>query len=449
MTSEVFFALYTQKRPARSFWLAALVLVGGAAPAFAQTRILIDQPLIAVEYQLARLSNDDLARLERKPDDPRYRPVYLAILTRKGLTKAWRDEAIDAIVKLDKSSAPDVLMQALARVPADDELTSGWLIARLLAEPAGSLRSRREVFTQAIAGPAPAHALAGAYGALLVVDPAATDAWNMATDRNQVAALVRSLPLLPAGGATARVHAALFDPVAALARASTDAALHSAAVRALTQLPASAMPAAKADPLAQAIVARVRETPAERRTDPAMLDLVELGARLTDALPASTGGPLRRELDALGVRVIRIATVAEEMRYDRQWFVVEAGRPVEIVLSNPDAMPHNLVVGTPGSVQQIGAQGSSMPLPADMNAPNLKAFVPNLPSVLYATPLVTSGNQARVSFTAPKEPGEYIFVCTFPAHWMRMYGVMLVVPDLESWRANPAPPTDPMTQKRY
>ena len=76
-----------------------------------------------------------------------------------------------------------------------------------------------------------------------------------------------------------------------------------------------------------------------------------------------------------------------------------------------------------------------MPMPADLNAANVKAFVPNLPSVLFATPLVSSGNQARLSFTAPKEPGEYIFVCTFPAHWMRMYGVMLVVPDLEAWRA--------------
>ena len=136
-----------------------------------------------------------------------------------------------------------------------------------------------------------------------------------------------------------------------------------------------------------------------------MLDLVELGARLADVLPADVGGPIRRELDALGVRVIRISTVAEEMRFDRQWFVVEAGRPVEILLTNPDAMPHNIVVGQPGSVAQIGGQGSSMPMPADVNAANVKAFVPNLPSVLYATPLVASGNQARLSFSAPKESG--------------------------------------------
>ena len=449
MTSEVFVALGTQKRPSRSFSFAAIALAAMAAPAFAQTRILIDQPLVAVEYQLARLSNDDLTRLERKPGDPRYRPVYMALLTRKGLTKPWRDEAIGAITTLDKSSPPDVLMQALARVAPDDELTAGWLLARLLSEPADALRTRREMFVKAAVDPAPANALAGAYGALLIVDAAPAEVWKMAADRGQTTALVRSLPHLPPGDAATKTGAALFDNLAAIAREGTEAAARSAAARALIQMPAGALPAGRVQPLAEAIVARVRETPAERRTDPVMLDIVELGGRLADALPTATGGPIRRELDALGVRVIRLLAVVEEMRFDRQWFAVEAGRPVEIVLANPDAMPHNVVIGAPGSLQQIGEQAASMPMPADVNAPNVKAFVPNLPSVLFATPLVTSGNQARLSFTAPKVPGEYIFVCTFPGHWMRMYGVMLVVADLEAWRTKPVLPTDPMTQKPY
>ena len=51
-------------------------------------RILLDQPLRAVEYQLGRLTNDELARVERKDSDVRYRPVYFALLTRKGLRGA-------------------------------------------------------------------------------------------------------------------------------------------------------------------------------------------------------------------------------------------------------------------------------------------------------------------------------------------------------------------------
>ena len=280
-----------------------------------------------------------------------------------------------------------------------------------------------------------------------MIDAAATDVWKMAAGSGQVNALVRSLPYLPAGDRAAKVYGELFDSVAALAR--EPAPRPAAAVRSLVLVPAGALPAGRVQPLAQAIVARVRETPAERRTDPAMLDLVELGARLADALPADVGGPIRRELESLGVRVVRISAVAEEMRFDRQWFVVEAGRPVEIVFTNPDAMPHNIVVGQPGSVAQIGGQGSSMPMPADVNAANVKAFVPNLPSVLFATPLVTSGNQARLSFSAPKRAGRVHLRLHVPdpldadvrrdAGGARPRGLA----------REPTPPTDPMTRQPY
>ncbi len=52
-----------------------------------RARILLDQPPRAVEYQLGRLTNDELVRVERKDDDVRYRPVYFALLTRKGLPR--------------------------------------------------------------------------------------------------------------------------------------------------------------------------------------------------------------------------------------------------------------------------------------------------------------------------------------------------------------------------
>jgi hypothetical protein len=437
-------------RPAARCLIAVVALLS-ASTARAQApspapRILIDQPLRAVEYQLARLSNEDLVRLERTPDDARYRPVYMALLTRRGLTRSSRDDAIAAIVKLDRTAVPDVLVQALARVPDDDDVTAGWLVARLLAEPVETLRERRALFDKAIADGAPAHGLAAAYAVEIVLNRAPAAAWKAAADRGHLTALVRGLPHLPAEDATRAVYRELFDAVAALALESTDAAAQSAAVRSLLAMPPDTWPAGRLEPLARAVVARVRGTPASRRTEPAVLDAVELGGRLADALPPAVGRPLRREIDDLGVAVVRIAAVPEEMRFDRPWFVVEAGRPVEIVLINLDAMPHNLVVGTPGSLDEIGVRGSAMPMPAD---PAAKPFVPDLPSVLFATALVASGGQARLAFTAPSSPGEYLFVCTFPGHWLRMYGVMLVVGDLDAWRSAPTPPIDPMTKQPY
>ena len=80
-------------------------------------RILIDQPVRAVEYQLGRLTNDELTLVERKDDDVRYRPVYFALLTRKGVAGQFRDEALAALEKMDKASRSRVLLDALTKVP--------------------------------------------------------------------------------------------------------------------------------------------------------------------------------------------------------------------------------------------------------------------------------------------------------------------------------------------
>jgi hypothetical protein len=68
---------------------------------------------------------------------------------------------------------------------------------------------------------------------------------------------------------------------------------------------------------------------------------------------------------------------------------------------------------------------------------------------LQSTKLVREGDTERLGFTAPSDPGEYIFVCTFPGHWVRMYGVMLVVESLDAFEAKPTIPTDPMTKQPF
>ena len=75
--------------------------------------------------------------------------------------------------------------------------------------------------------------------------------------------------------------------------------------------------------------------------------------------------------------------------------------------------------------------------------------MPDSPLVLHATRLVKEGETERLGFTAPPKPGEYIFVCTFPGHWVRMYGVMLVVEKLDAWEAKPTVPIDPMTKQPF
>jgi plastocyanin len=143
---------------------------------------------------------------------------------------------------------------------------------------------------------------------------------------------------------------------------------------------------------------------------------------------------------------VRLGTIVEQMLYDVRWFVVEAGKPVQVVFTNIEAMPHNVVIGRPGSLSEIATLGAAMPLPTD---PAAKAYVPNTPLVLWSTRLVKEGETERINFTAPAVPGEYVFVCTFPGHATRMYGVMLVVPDRNAWDAKPVVPIDPMTKSPF
>ena len=187
-------------------------------------------------------------------------------------------------------------------------------------------------------------------------------------------------------------------------------------------------------------------TPEDRRTDPDALDAIQFGEKLAAKLPDDPKRAIRRDLRALGVQVVRIQAIPEKLSFDLKWFVVEAGKAVQIVLFNPDAMPHNLIVSQPGSLEAVGAAGGAMPMPTD---PEAKAFVPDLPAVLYSTRLLKEGETERLGFTAPKTPGEYIYVCTFPGHWVRMYGVMLVVDKLDAWDANPTVPIDPMTKQPF
>jgi azurin len=222
--------------------------------------------------------------------------------------------------------------------------------------------------------------------------------------------------------------------------------LRDAAVRSLRRIPAKAWPKDSVEPLAQTIVKLVSAIPGDQRAQPAVIEMIQLGEELAGALPPAQGSPVRKSLRELGVRTVLVRTLKEQMAYDLRYFVVQAGKPVQIILDNPDAMPHNLVVTVPGAVEDIGTVGGAMQPPADASA---KAFVPDSPKVLHATHLVQPGKSETLAFEAPKEPGEYGYVCTFPGHWVRMYGIMLVVADLDAYDAKPAVPTDPLTKKPF
>lgn len=462
--------------PALAIAILAAPHAGRAQDAQAPT-VFLDASPRAIQYQLDRLTNDELTRVERKDDDPKYRPVYVAMLTRKGLARGFFDEALAALVKIDRSTPAAVLLDALGAVQAEDQETGEKLLRVLLAQPADALRQDRKRFTEAVASPASAWVTRAAYGAMMRADGDPAAAWQAASaHEGHLIELLHSVPYLDGGP---DLGAKLFDPVAALLKSAkepalraaavsalgstrqdaatfkllahevlqaTDADVRAAAVRALHRLPRDAWSQPDVEPLARGLIALVTKTPPEQRTEPASIDAVQLAEALAAALPDASRREVRRDVRALGVQVVRVATVPEQMLFTVKWFAVEAGKPVQVVMTNPDTMSHNFVVTKPGALKEVATLSSTMALPSD---PAAKAYVPDSPLVLHATRLLNWGETERLNFAAPDQPGEYPFVCTFPGHWVRMYGVMLVVPDMEAWEAKPTTPTDPISGKPF
>ena len=110
------------------------------------------------------------------------------------------------------------------------------------------------------------------------------------------------------------------------------------------------------------------------------------------------------------------------MRYDTPSFEVRAGQPVKLWFENRDYIPHNLVVGKPGSADEIGTAADA--LLADGFAVH---FIPENEKVIIATRLVTYENYQVLEFVAPAKAGDYDVICTFPGHRGTMNAKMHVV----------------------
>jgi len=192
----------------------------------------------------------------------------------------------------------------------------------------------------------------------------------------------------------------------------------------MLQLPRAAWSDSEAGPVVAAIVAYAEEVPAHQRTAQEFLEIVQLGTELAGRLPAVEAARTRRVLRDLGVSVFVVSTVREQMRYDVAELVVEAGRPFEIIFQNTDIMPHNLVVVAPGARAEIGLAAMAMPMTPDRAG---RLYVPASEKVLGATRMLEPGQKETLKLYAPREPGIYEYVCTFPGHWTIMWGRLIVV----------------------
>jgi putative heme-binding domain-containing protein len=207
-----------------------------------------------------------------------------------------------------------------------------------------------------------------------------------------------------------------------------------AAVAALLRIPQKFWPADDARPVLDGIVAHVRALPAAERTTPAVLDEMQLADQLASLLPKDQAKAVRHELGELGVRVLRIGTVPDQMLFDKERLAVRAGKPFEVAFENSDLMPHNFVLVKPGAMEEVGLLAEAQ---ATERGALERNYVPKSDKILLASRLLQPRDSQKLSFTAPTEPGVYPYVCTYPGHWRRMFGALYVVADLDEYQADP------------
>jgi azurin len=140
-------------------------------------------------------------------------------------------------------------------------------------------------------------------------------------------------------------------------------------------------------------------------------------------LSGAAGAALKPVAPAAPDVVLRIAAVPGQLKFDLAELTVAPGQLVEISFANPDAMQHNFVLGAVGSLDVIGAAADTL---AQSPSGLAQQYVPDIPQVLFSTKLIEPNQTVTFQFRAPSDPGRYPYVCTFPAHWRVMNGILNV-----------------------
>jgi glucose/arabinose dehydrogenase/uncharacterized cupredoxin-like copper-binding protein len=403
----------------------------------------------AIAYVTNRLTDGELAAA------PDVEPILQARLEREGFDPVKREAAITRLLDLRKQDRVTVITDAMNRLDTRGATAESAVLELgrlLLAMGAPGLKAHRPLlYTMTRNATSQAFTRRVAYAATAIADGTPDDIWKVTDDdmaRRTV--MLTCIPLIPYGELRAAFQpklASLLDDratppgirTAALEVLPALGPLHAsasftvlaahlkqpeffdAAVNAISQLPKDAWDRQAAAPLAQMILDRCTKIPADQRTDDAFIGAQQLGIDLATLTP--DGGALKESFRRLGVATVLIKTLREQMIYDKLTFEVEAGKPVAIILDNTDIMPHNLVIVQPGSLEEIAMKSQTMPPVPDKQG---RLYIPDSGKILAATKMLEPGQREKLTWTAPTEPGNVPFVCTFPGHSVRMKGEIVV-----------------------
>lgn len=152
---------------------------------------------------------------------------------------------------------------------------------------------------------------------------------------------------------------------------------------------------------------------------PLLLAAGSFFALAQDPKPAAAAAPAGDAVE------LSLGVVPNTMKYDKAELTVPAGKKVKLLFKNEKcALMHNFLLLKPGTLNAVGALADQML--ADPQA-LAKQYCPATDAILVkGNKLLAIGQSDTIEFTAPAEPGDYPYICTFPGHWRLMNGVLHV-----------------------
>ena len=127
------------------------------------------------------------------------------------------------------------------------------------------------------------------------------------------------------------------------------------------------------------------------------------------------------------VTKLMLGVLPAVMKFDKATLEVKAGSKVVMLFRNEKCpLQHNFILVKPGKMNDVGALADKMLTDPQAMA---KHYTPESPEILaHGKQLIGLGQSDLIEFTAPTEPGDYPYLCTFPGHWRMMNGVLKVTP---------------------
>lgn len=403
----------------------------------------------ALGYVLDKMTNNELKAA------PREEAVLVALLERAGIDTLTRDTAATDLAAKRKSTKEVQIIESLFRIDERNEDTPvsaelGKMLAMSSAEALAKAKDRIERLGSKDHGVRSARVAGMAAWVKLQNGPEGI--WKSRQDNHETlsvlcdaAALISDpairakyqplvVDVLQQGNIPPHLRKSAMKTLALTGAENASASFgilatalikgqeRQIAANAIMQLPRTAWDKSKAQALADSILGWAKTVPDKQRTEQSYVEVSQFGMEIASLLPEG-GAAIRKELRSLGVAVFVVKTVREQMRYDTPALTVEAGKPFEVIFENNDIMPHNIVFIPPGSRADIGNTAQTMPATPDAKG-NL--YIPANKGIWGASKMLEPGKTERLQLKAPTAPGDYEYVCTFPGHWLIMFGKLKV-----------------------